>query len=57
MRLFSLNKIVFAVALISFSISVTAKDLATSSKSVDENSILESLGSSTVRFLEKLLKY
>ena len=43
MRLFSLNKIVFAVALISFSISVTAKDLATSSKSVDENSILESL--------------
>ena len=43
MRLFSLNKIVFAVALISFSISVTAKDLATSSKSVDETSILESL--------------
>ncbi len=43
MRLFSLNKIVFAVALISFSISVTAKDLATSSKTVDETSILESL--------------
>ena len=44
MRLFSLNKIVFAVALISFSISVTAKDLATSSKSVDENSEIRQLG-------------